>query len=103
MSTRPWPDPAQPRSGRHRPAPHGSKLAPLFVDDLAFEGSLVRHCAVEGILIGAIVDFEKKIALLNALIVGDVQVQYRPLDDGGNSDVVGKDFSVIGLGMLSRD
>jgi hypothetical protein len=37
------------------------------------------------------------------LIVGDVQVQYGPLDDGGDSDVVGKDFGVIGLGMPSRD
>ena len=37
------------------------------------------------------------------LIVGDVQVQYRPLDNGGDSDVVGKDFGVIGLGMPSCD
>jgi hypothetical protein len=37
------------------------------------------------------------------LIVGDVQVQYRPLDNGSDSDVVGKDLGVIGLGMPSCD
>ena len=37
------------------------------------------------------------------LIVGDVQVQYGPRDNGGDSDVVGKDFGVIGLGMPSCD
>ena len=37
------------------------------------------------------------------LIVGDVQVQYRPLDNGGDSDVVGKDGRVIGLRVPGCD
>jgi hypothetical protein len=38
---------------------HFGPYAPLFVDDLAFEGGLVRHCAVKGVLVGSIIDFEK--------------------------------------------
>ena len=30
-------------------------------------------------------------------------MQYGPLDNGGDSDVVGKDFCVIGLGMPGCD
>src|ERR1700722_19196436 len=41
--------------------------------------------------------------MLNVLIVGDVQVQYGPRDNGGDSDVVGKNFGVVGLGMPGCD
>ena len=58
---------------------------------------------VNGILIRPIVDFKEQITLFDALIVGHIQLQNGSIDDGSNSDVVGKNLGIIGLRMPSCD
>src|SRR6266404_335733 len=68
---------------------------PAFVSDLPFEGSLLGKGVFESVLIWAVINLKEQFALLNKLIVVDVQANDRTFYLRRNSNEIGGNFRVV--------
>ena len=66
-----------------------------LIPDLALKGSLIGMCSRKSVGIGAFVDIEQRSAGLYELIIGDIEMHYRTVDQRSHTDVIRKDFSVV--------
>ncbi len=66
-----------------------------FVADLALKGDLIRPRAGQGVCVRTVVNVEQRGACLHELIVCDIEMGDRAVDQWGHANEIGKDFSIV--------